>query len=418
MSTTEVDQQPVEPRGDVDLPEHTAAVPDGATVAAVPPADVRSRTGPALLHIVAPGLLFLAVREFGVLVLTWLTARNGTSTSSALTSWDGQWYLAIAGDGYDRVPAGLTDAFGRHTPDTALAFFPGYPWLVRLAAALPGVGLVAAAFTVSLVCGVACAYALARLARHLPGDQRRTGLILVVLFAASPMAITLSMAYSEALFCALVAWALVGVVERNWLLAGLAAAGAGLVRPTAAAIVATVCVVAIVALARRRDGWRPVLGLVLAPAGLVGYLLFVAHRTGQLTGWFQLQRDGWNSAFDGGVATVRFGLDVLASGRSVLEVGTVAILVVAIALVVISIRQRVAWPLVLYGTLVLVMDLGANGLMNSKARLLLPAFTLLIPPAVALAKRKPGTVVTVLAGVVVASAWFGAYSLTGWHYAI
>jgi hypothetical protein len=64
------------------------------------------------------------------------------------------------------------------------------------------------------------------------------------------------------------------------------------------------------------------------------------------------------------------------------------------------------------------MDLGANGLMNSKARLLLPAFTLLIPPAMALAKRRPGTVVTVLVGVVVASAWFGAYSLTGWHYAI
>ena len=41
-----------------------------------------------------------------------------------------------------------------------------------------------------------------------------------------------------------------------------------------------------------------------------------------------------------------------------------------------------AWPLVLYGTLVLAMDLGANGLMNSKARLLLPAFTLLIPAAI------------------------------------
>jgi hypothetical protein len=91
---------------------------------------------------------------------------------------------------------------------------------------------------------------------------------------------------------------------------------------------------------------------------------------------------------------------------------------VAIALVVISIRQRVAWPLVLYGTLVLAMDLGANGLMNSKARLLLPAFTLLIPAAIGLAKRQRGTAITALVGVVVASAWFGAYALTGWQYAI
>jgi hypothetical protein len=137
-----------------------------------------------------------------------------------------------------------------------------------------------------------------------------------------------------------------------------------------------------------------------------------------LTGWFVLQRQGWDSTFDGGVATVKFGLDVLATGRSVLEVGTIAVLLVAIALVVISIRQRVAWPLVLYGTLVLAMDLGANGLMNSKARLLLPAFTLLIPAAIGLAKRQRGTAITVLVGVVVASAWFGAYALTGWQYAI
>lgn len=427
MSTTEVGGHatgPAEdPAGLADLPERATGPIDTATAPdpAGPPvarADVRSRTARRVLALLAPGLLYLAVRGAGVLVLEWLAGRKGVAPTAALTSWDGQWYLAIARYGYGGVPATLTDAFGRHTPNTALAFFPGYPLLVRWAGDLPGVDLVAAAFTVSLVCGVVCAYGLVRLAGHLPGDRGMVGLVLVVLFAASPMAIALSMAYSEALFCALAAWSLVGVVERRWLLAGLAAAGTGLVRPTAAALVATVCVAAVIALVRRRDGWRPVLGLVLAPAGLVGYLLFVAHRTGELTGWFALQRQGWNSAFDGGAATVRFGLDVLGSGRSVLEVVTVAVLVAAIVLAVLSVRLRIAWPLVAYGTLVLVMDLGANGLMNSKARLLLPAFTLLVPYAVGLARRRPGTMVAVLAGVVVASSWFGAYSLTGWPYAI
>jgi hypothetical protein len=418
VSTTEVGDPAAGAADDVDLPESgRPGAADGQSASVVPAGDVRWHTGRQLLAILAPGLAYLAVREIALLVLAWLTGRNGTTSDTALTSWDGHWYLSIAAHGYSGVPASLTDAFGRHTADTALAFFPGYPLLVRWAGDLPGVGLVAAAFTVSLVCGVACAYGLARLG-HRVGGSRSVGLILVVLFAASPMAISLSMAYSEAMFCAFAVWSLVGVVERQWLLAGLCAIGTGLVRPTAAALVATVCAAAVVALVQRRDGWRPWVGLVLSPLGLLGYLLFVAHRTGHLTGWFMLQRQGWNSAFDGGVATVKFGLDVLASGRSVLEVTTVAILVAAVALVVIGFRTRVPWPLMLYGTLVLVMDLGANGLMNSKARLLLPAFTLLIPVAVGLGKRKVGTAVTVLVGVAVASAWFGAYALTGWHYAI
>lgn len=370
-----------------------------------------------VLVALSPGLIFLAVRELGLLVLGWAAERNDVAVSAALTSWDGQWYLGIAAGGYDHVPAGLTDAFGRRTADTPLAFFPGYPAVVRLVGDLPGVTVVGAAIAVSLVFGLLCAYGLARLGGRV-GGSARVGLILVTLFAASPMAIALSMAYSEAMFCGLAAWALVGVVERKWLLAGLCALGAGLVRPTAVAIVLTVVAAAVVAIAQRRDGFRPWLGGLLAPLGLLGYLGYVSARTGDLAGWFALQRDGWNSKFDGGAATVRFGLNVLASGRSVLEVGTVGVLVVAVALVVIGLRERLAWPLVLYGALVLVMDVGSNGLMNSKARLLLPAFTLLIPPALALAKRRPGTALTVLVAVAVASAWFGAYAITGWQYAI
>ena len=105
-------------------------------------------------------------------------------------------------------------------PETPLAFFPGYPALVRWVDGLPGVDLIGAAFTVSLVSGVFCAYGLHRLGRRVRGGSREAGLILVALFAASPMAVVLSMTYSEATFCALAAWSLVGVVERRWILAG------------------------------------------------------------------------------------------------------------------------------------------------------------------------------------------------------
>ncbi|GAA1265357.1 glycosyltransferase family 39 protein [Saccharothrix xinjiangensis] len=368
--------------------------------------------------LLAPAVLYLLVRELGLLALRLMADRWDKDVTGALTSWDGQWFLGIAGGGYGDVPSGLVDAFGRRSAETPLAFFPGYPVLVRWLDALPGVGTVGAAFAVSLVSGLVCAYGLARLGASVFGGSRRAGLVLVVLFAASPMSVVLSMAYSEATFCALAAWSLVGVVERRWLLAGLCCAGAGLVRPTAGALVLAVCAAAAAAIWQRRDGWRPWAGGLLAPLGLAGYLGYVAVVTGRWDGWFAVQRDGWDSRFDGGAATWKFALLVLGDPRSVLELATVWFLVAALVLVALGLRRGPEWPLVVYGAGVLAMDLGSNGLMNSKARLLLPAFTLLVPVALALARRRTPTVVAVLVGVSVFSAWFGAYAITAWRYAI
>ncbi|MBB4968997.1 hypothetical protein [Saccharothrix violaceirubra] len=391
-----------------------------STLKAVP-SDVRAGftwlTGHRAAVLLAPALLYLLVRELGLLVVQAMAARWDKDVTKALTSWDGQWFLGIAERGYGNVPPWLVDAFGRRDPSTALAFFPGYPTLVGWVDALPGVGSVGAGFTVSFVAGVCCAYGLERLGRAVSGGSRRVGLVLVVLFAASPMAIVLSMTYSEALFCAYAAWALVGVVERRWLLAGVCCASAGLVRPTAAALVLAVCLAALLAI-RRREGWRPWVGAAIAPLGLVGYLGYVAVRTGRWDGWFALQQRGWDSRFDGGAATWRFAKLILGEPRSVLELATVWFLVGALVLVVVCLRRRVEWPLVVYGVGVLAMDLGSNGLMNSKARLLLPAFTLLVPVAVWLAGRRTGTVVAVLSGVAVFGTWFGAYAITAWQYAI
>lgn len=372
-------------------------------------------------RLLAPALIFLGIRELGLLVLTWTASRNHHTVSDALRSWDGQWFLAIAGGGYTGVPDGLVDAYGQRSAETPLAFFPGYPTIVRWFAAVDGsggIGLVTAALTVTIVSGVVCSYGLTRLGTTIRGGSRRLGLILVALFAAAPMSIVLSMAYSEAMFCALAVWSLVGLLERRWVLAGVCCSLAGLVRSTGAALVLAVCVAAVFAIARRRDGWRPWAGAVIAPVGLLGYLTWVGVRTGEWNGWFALQERGWGTGFDGGAATLRFSLDALADARSVLEVVTVALLVVAIVLLVLMMVHRVEWPLVVYAATVLVMDLTSNGLMNSKARLMLPAFTLLIPIAIGLARRRTATFVVTLCGLAVASSWFGAYALTSWGYAI
>jgi hypothetical protein len=371
--------------------------------------------------LLAPGLIFLGIRELGLLVLTWMASRNSRSVSEALRSWDGQWFLAIADGGYAGVPDGLVDAFGHRSAETPLAFFPGYPLVVRWFAAVDGsggIGLVTSALTVTIVSGVVCSYGLARLGRHVRGGSRLTGLVLVALFAATPMSVVLSMAYSEAMFCALAAWALVGVLEKRWLLAGVCCALAGLVRSTGAALVLAVGIAALLVVVGNPRSWRAWLGGAIAPLGLAGYLAWVGTRTGEWNGWFALQQRGWGTGFDGGAATLRFSLDALADARSVLEVTTVGLIVVALVLLVVMVVRKVEWPLVVYSAAVVAMDLTSNGLMNSKARLLVPAFTLLIPVALALSRRRTSTSVAALGALAVASSWFGAYALTSWGYAI
>lgn len=369
------------------------------------------------LLALAPGVVYLAIRFFGLLILAWLGAVNGESLDSNLSSWDGQWYVEIAAHGYGGVDPSMADGYGHRYPETPLAFFPGYPLLARLFALIPGLTFSGGAVAVSFVAGVVGAYGLARLGRHL-GGSHGVSLLFVALFAASPMAVVLSMAYSEALFCALAIWALVGVLERRWLLAGLCCAASGLIRPTTSALIAVVGLAALIAIFKRRDAWRPWLAALLAPAGMLLYIGWVAVQTGNLTGYFELQQRGWSSSFDGGLATLEFVLKTLSSDKSVLETFTVWIVVASIVLLVLCMHQRMPWPLVVFSIAVMALDLGADGLMYSKVRLMLPAFPLLFPIALGLAKRRTTTAVCTTSLIVCFGSWFGAYSLTAWSYAI
>jgi hypothetical protein len=369
------------------------------------------------LRLLTPGAIYLGIRLLGLLLLGALCVVHDKSLAAALGAWDGQWYLQIAAHGYDGVDPSLVDGYGHRDRDTPLAFFPGYPALIRLVTLVPGIGILSAAIVVSLVMGVLAAYGLIRLARGI--DQTsRLGLLLVVLFAAEPMAVVLSMAYTEALFCALAVWALVGVLERKWLLAGFCCAAAGLVRLTAAALVAVVVAAAVVAVVGRRDSWRPWSAVLLAPAGLLLYLGWVGTRTGRPDGYFVLQQRGWSSAFDGGLSTLNFGIDTLSTDASVLETFTVWIVLVALVLLVLCVRNGLAWPLIAFALLVLVQDLGSNGLMYSKVRLLLPAFPLLLPLVTGIAKQRTLARTCTVVLIICFGAWFGAYSLTAWRYAI
>jgi hypothetical protein len=375
-------------------------------------------SGRVVLYALAPALVFLAVRAVGVLVLALMAAGTGSTLGHELTTWDGAWLLSIAEDGYAGVAAEHVDAFGNRTPETPLGFFPGYPGAVAAVGWFTFGNIALAGLLVSLGSGIFAAYGLTRLGELVPGGSRRAGLLLTALFAATPMSVVLSMTYTEALFCALAVWGLVAVLRRQWLLAGLVTAAAGLVRPTATGLVAAVGLAALAAVLARRDGIRPWAGGLLAASGLVGYLAYVAARTGRPDGWFAIQRDGWGWYLDGGRATAAYVGEVLAGGQRIFDVLTVVALVGTLVLLGLMVWLRLPWPLTVYAVLTLVTVWGTQGLMNAKLRLLVPAFVLLVPLALGLANRRRGTALAVVVAVALGSAWFGGYALTIWKYGI
>lgn len=413
MSTTPGAVEPTRPG-----PGNSADTQGNSRLASTIGTTGRTASRPRLLSpVVAPGVVYLAIRLFGLLVLAVMSSMHDERLTDNLAAWDGQWYLEIAAHGYSGVSPSMVDGFGHRSAETPLAFFPGYPLLIQLFGLLPGVSVLGAAITVSLLAGVVCAYGLARIGRWVAAS-RGVGLLFVALFAASPMSVVLSMAYSEALFCAVAVWGLIGVLERRWLLAGLCCAASGLIRPTAAALIGVIGLAALVAIVRRRDSWRPWLALVLAPAGMVLYIGWVGLRTGSLGGYFDLQQRGWQSAFDGGGSTGKFILRTLSADKSVFETFTVWIVLAALVLLVACVRRHVPWPLLLFTAAVIALDLGSDGLMYSKVRLMLPAFPLLLPVAMGLSRRRRTTAVSTAILLVCFGAWFGAYSLTAWKYAI
>ncbi|HEX4701979.1 MAG TPA: hypothetical protein VH352_07615 [Pseudonocardiaceae bacterium] len=388
---------------------HTT-VPDTET----PPA--AAVTTPIRWRLLLPGALYVAVRALGVLILLWFSKINDKPFT--LHGWDGAWYLAIARSGYTGVPSTMLDLHGQHGPTTSMVFFPGYPQLVRWTAFLFQDNYVAAAITISTIAGIAASYGVARLT-HRHTHSARATIVMVALFAAAPMSIVYSMAYPEALLCACTAWALVGLTERRWWLAGICTAAAGYVSPMAAPLIVAVGLVALIDLVKGRAGWSAVATILMAPAGMLGYLMWVAAMTGNGSGYFLVQKQGWGTGFDFGWSTMRWFERVWSGDRAAFTVLTTWIVLAAVVLLVLGAgRHAMPWQLWLFSCLTLVLIVGATGIQWDKVRLLLVAFPLLLPIAATIARQRTSTAIPLVLGFVFAGLWFGAYGLTVWQFSI
>ncbi|MEU6230266.1 mannosyltransferase family protein [Streptomyces sp. NPDC047042] len=366
---------------------------------------------PPTLRRAAPALLgYMAVRVLGLLALAvWSAARDKSAYKLLTARWDSLWYTRVAELGY-----GYEVRLANGDVHSNLAFFPLLPWLERLLASVTPMSYADAGFAVSALASLAAAWGVFAVADHVYG--RRVGVCAVLLWAVLPVGIVQSMAYSESLFTALAAWSLYAVLTGRWLTAGTLALLAGLTRPVGLAVVAAVWAAAVASFVRDRSTprWRRALGMLIAPLGAAGYVLWVGHRTGKgPLGYLDVQA-GWRNGFDGGAAFARFVADKFTSFPSALAgVGLVVGVGLLIWLYVTCVRQRQPLPLLVYAGVVTVLALCASSYFGSKPRLLLPAFPLLLPLARALARPRTSRSVLVTGVAAVASAVYGAFWLNG-----
>jgi hypothetical protein len=361
----------------------------------------------------APALAgFAAVRLLGLAVLAAWGAAAGSSPHTLLSArWDSLWYTRVAGQGY-----GYEVVLPNGDVHSNLAFFPLLPWLERGVSAVTGLSYADAGLAVSWTASLAAAWGVFAVADLLYG--RRAGIAAAVLWGALPVGIVQSMAYSESLFTALAAWSLYAVLTGRWVAAGALAAAAGLTRPVGAAVVAAVWVAALLAWRRgeRERSGRMLAGVLLAPLGAAAYVLWVGVRTGRgLFGYLDVQA-GWGNGFDGGWAFARFiGARLASGGPAGILAGAGLVLGVGLVLwlCALCVRQRQPAALLVYGGIVVALALCASGYFGSKPRLLLPAFPLLLPPAVALARWRTRWAALLLGVLAAGSAVYGAFWLNG-----
>ena len=330
----------------------------------------------------------------GTRVLTLLAALAGgwgaVSTSAAPLStyvelwnrWDTRWFESIAVYGYVGPYVSDFENF-----EYNVAFFPGVPMLMRAGLAL-GISATATGIAISLVASLVAAAALVRLAEQW---GQRPARYAAIAFLVAPTAVFLTAAYTEALFCAFAFWAWVWAQRRAWLIAGLLAGAAGLVRPNGLFLAAGLVV--LFALAGPHGSlrnWLRGLPLLLPVVSAGVYFAYLRMITGSWTTWSDAQGEFWERALVDPLTSLRNTYELIwtfsptgePSSRMITEIIAMGILVAVT--VILAIKRR--WPETVY-TGVTALSLGTSTMYHSVPRTLLVIFPLWLLLGVAMSRH-------------------------------
>lgn len=209
--------------------------------------------------------------------------------------WDAHWYYIISVVGYPtEIPRDENGLAG----ESAWAFMPVYPGLIRLGMALTGdtspQGFAAVAVTISVMSSAVAALLFFRLCRRWLSEG--TSLLATALLCVAPLSPIYQVGYAESLHLALLFGALMLVLERRWVLLPVVVTVMALTRPSGLAFALLLALV---------WGWRwltrggepfpPLervrLGLAAVIAGLAGLAWpgIVALSTGELRGYLDTE---------------------------------------------------------------------------------------------------------------------------------
>lgn len=327
-----------------------------------------------------------------------------------LTSWDGIWYLRIVRYGYPSyVPPNIT----YDDTQARVAFFPAYPYLVRIVdRILPG-GDTFAALVVNLILGAIFIVLVGMLARHWFGVAiAGRAMVVTALF---PGSFVLSFAYSEALLLCLAAACLLLLERKRWVLAGFAAALGTAARPNGVALVAACAVAAIIAIHHRRE-WRALIAPLLSPLGFVAFQLWIDDHTGETRSWFRVQGEAWKEGASFGLTALRRTLEAFTQPlTSPTDLITAVSFISTLFLIWVAWRRHrlPAYAATYSAVIIALMLLPAT--VTARPRFLFTAFPLLIAVAVWLdhPRREKAWSYLVGAGLVglsTLSALYGVYA--------
>lgn len=281
---------------------------------------------------------------------------NAHSFSSTFRSWDATWYLQIAAHGYPARHAPMDVGYGSGliANEWAIAFMPGQPAFMAALHVL-GIGYVAAGLAISAAGGLAATLAVFKIAA-ITFDEK-TAERAAVLFCLFPGAFVFSWVYSEGLALCLAFTALILLLRRHWLTAGLLAALAGGAHSDMAVVLEAASTTAAIGAIWNDRQWKSLIAPALAPLGLVSYMLYLQVHTGSWTNWTATQRYGWDQYIDFGQNQFWEFLGALAHPAEKGSVLTIAGIVFGVAALYAlwKARRRMPTPaIVMAATVVLV----------------------------------------------------------------
>jgi hypothetical protein len=306
---------------------------------------------------------------------------------------DTGFYRGIASHGYTGDPA-------------KAAFFPLFPLLIHLASYLTGGNYMLAGLITMIACGAASAVAVWALADRLCG--RRVADRAVMLYCVFPGAMTFGILYAEPLGVALAAAALLALVERRWLLAGIIGAFATAERPTLTVLVVAAGVAAIQAIRDRRE-WRALLAPALTPLGILLFFDFLGHRYHDYGYWFKIVRSGWGQHFDWGASTLRMVLWLARFDRHYHRAFLVLLgimFITGLVGVVLMVTARLPLPVIFFGVLTIALAFMSTNA-GPRPRLVWAAFPIFIGAAAKLPRVVywPVVVLSAAGFVLLVGAW-------------